>query len=284
MIKTYYLLTKPGIIYGNSINTAGGFLLAAKGVIDPLLFLAALIGTAFVIGSACVFNNYIDREIDEKMARTKKRALVTGDIPVKNALIFGTLLGILGFLILFSYTNLLTGVIGVIGVVMYVVVYGYFKRRTVHGTLIGSISGAIPPVAGYTAVTNLIDTGAILLFLILVFWQMPHFYAIAVYRLEDYKKAGIPVLSVVKGISTTKKQILFYTAGFILASLLLSFFGYTGYTYAIVIGILGLWWLKMAIDGFKTENDIQWARKVFKFSLIVTLVFSALISLEVVLP
>ena len=205
MIKTYYLLTKPGIIYGNSINTAGGFLLAAKGVIDPLLFLAALIGTAFVIGSACVFNNYIDREIDEKMARTKKRALVTGDIPVKNALIFGTLLGILGFLILFSYTNLLTGVIGVIGVVMYVVVYGYFKRRTVHGTLIGSISGAIPPVAGYTAVTNLIDTGAILLFLILVFWQMPHFYAIAVYRIEDYKKAGIPVLSVVKGIPTTKK-------------------------------------------------------------------------------
>ena len=284
MIKTYYLLTKPGIIYGNSINTAGGFLLAAKGVIDPLLFLAALIGTAFVIGSACVFNNYIDREIDEKMARTKKRALVTGDIPVKNALIFGTLLGILGFLILFSYTNLLTGVIGVIGVVMYVVVYGYFKRRTVHGTLIGSISGAIPPVAGYTAVTNSVDTGAILLFLILVFWQMPHFYAIAVYRLEDYKKAGIPVLSVVKGIPTTKKQILFYTAGFILASLLLSFFGYTGYTYAIVIGILGLWWLKMAIDGFKTENDIQWARKVFKFSLIVTLVFSALISLEVVLP
>ena len=284
MIKTYYLLTKPGIIYGNSINTAGGFLLAAKGVIDPLLFLAALIGTAFVIGSACVFNNYIDREIDEKMARTKKRALVTGDIPVKNALIFGTLLGILGFLILFSYTNLLTGVIGVIGVVMYVVVYGYFKRRTVHGTLIGSISGAIPPVAGYTAVTNSVDTGAILLFLILVFWQMPHFYAIAVYRLEDYKKAGIPVLSVVKGISTTKKQILFYTAGFILASLLLSFFGYTGYTYAIVIGILGLWWLIMVIDGFKTENDIQWARKVFKFSLIVTLVFSALISLEVVLP
>ena len=219
-----------------------------------------------------------------KWQEQKKRALVTGVIPVKNALIFGTLLGILGFLILFSYTNFLTGVIGVIGVVMYVVVYGYFKRRTVHGTLIGSISGAIPPVAGYTAVTNSVDTGAILLFLILVFWQMPHFYAIAVYRLEDYKKAGIPVLSVVKGISTTKKQILFYTAGFILASLLLSFFGYTGYTYAIVIGILGLWWLIMVIDGFKTENDIQWARKVFKFSLIVTLVFSALISLEVVLP
>jgi protoheme IX farnesyltransferase len=284
VLKSYYLLTKPGIIYGNAINTIGGFLFAAQGNINPFVFLGTIAGTSLIIASACVFNNYIDRGIDEQMARTRTRALVQGVISTRNALMYAGILGIVGFGVLSFYTNLLTVFVGLTGYVFYIIIYGVAKRRTVHGTLIGSISGAIPPVAGYTAVTNTLDSAALLLFLILVFWQMPHFYAIAIYRLEDYRKAGLPVLSVVKGIPAAKREMLFYALVLVCAVVFLTLFRYAGYTYLLVMGSLTLWWVKMMFDGFKAENDIQWARKVFKFSLVIILAFSLLISLDVVLP
>src|SRR3990167_11518603 len=114
MFKTYYTLTKPGIIYGNLITTAAGFFLASKGNINFGLLLATLAGVSLVIGSACVFNNYLDRDIDKKMARTKIRALAAGIIPIRNAIIFATFLGLAGFLLLTKYTNILTAFIGVL--------------------------------------------------------------------------------------------------------------------------------------------------------------------------
>lgn len=282
--KTYYQLTKPGIIYGNVLNATGGFLLAARGRIDFGLFLATLLGLALIIASACVFNNYIDRNIDKHMKRTKKRALVSGLVSPKIALIYGVVLGVTGTLIMAGLTNGLAALMALTGYFFYVVVYGIAKRRTVHGTVVGSISGAIPPVVGYTAVTGQFDKGALIVFLILVFWQMPHFYAIALYRLKDYGAAGIPVLPLKKGARTTKIQILVYIIGFMLAVSLLSIFGFTGYTYLFVMLTLSMMWLWRGFQGFKTTDDALWGRKMFSFSLIVILALAIMMSIGPLLP
>jgi protoheme IX farnesyltransferase len=277
-IKNYYYLTKPGIIYGNLIAVIAGFFLASKGYFNPLLFLATLLGIGLVIGSGCVFNNYIDREIDEKMDRTKKRALVTKKIPVKNALIFGTILGLLGFDLLYFLANPLTAFIAFVGFFFYVVMYSIWKRKSSFGTIVGSISGAVPPVVGYTAVTNNFDIAAFLLFLILVIWQMPHFYAIAIFRIKDYAEAKIPVLPITKGVKHTKIQMLFYIAALICIAPLLTVFGYTGYLYLVVMLLVTCIWLFKAVKGFKTTDNTLWARNLFKFSLIVLLTFCVVVS------
>ncbi len=267
--KSYCLLTKPGIILGNVITTAGGFALASKGDIDFLLFFATLIGLSFVIGSACAFNNYIDRETDVKMERTKDRALARGDISGRNALIFAVTLGALGTAILGMSTNLRTLSVALFGFLVYVVLYSFSKYRSVHGTLIGSIAGAVPPVVGYCAVSNKLDAPAWILFAIIVMWQMPHFFAIAIYRMDDYIKAGIPILPVQKGMVQTKVQMVLYIIGFIATSSLLPLFDYTGIAYFFIVLSLGAIWLVLGLQGFKSSNDTRWARKMFVFSLLI---------------
>lgn len=280
MIKTYYYLTKPGIIYGNLLTTTGSFLFAADGLFYPALMLATLSGTGLIIASACVCNNYLDRGIDAKMARTKQRALVTGIIPVRLALTYAAGLGLAGFAMLLLQTNRLTAALGLIAFWVYVVAYGLAKRHSVHGTLVGSIAGALPPVAGYTAVTAQLDSTAWLLFAIMVAWQMPHFYAIAIYRLKDYRAAGLPVLPAIRGIAATKRQMTGYIIAFIIACALLTIVGPAGYSFLIIMTGLGLVWLNHALQGFKTKDDGRWARHLFRFSLIVILVFSAMLALD----
>ena len=280
MIKTYYNLTKPGIIYGNAINTAAGFFLASQGRYDFKLLMLTLVGISLVVASACVFNNLLDKDIDAKMERTKNRAMVTGSIPKLNAIIFGSLLLISGILVLALRTNSLALYAVLIGLFTYVLIYTFGKRYTIWGTEIGSISGAVVPLAGYLAVTNKFDAGAAILFLIFVLWQMPHFYAIAIYRLNDYKQAGLPVLPAVKGILRTKINILVYIIGFVIALSLLTVFGYAGYLYLTVMELLGIWWLVMAIKGFKLADDVLWAKKMFKLSLIIVLAFCVIIPID----
>ncbi|HSW37098.1 MAG TPA: heme o synthase [Candidatus Saccharimonadales bacterium] len=282
--KQFYYLTKPGIIYGNAINATAGFLLASKWHIKPVLFLATLGGISLVIASACVFNNYIDRSIDAKMARTKKRALVSGAISSRSALAYGALLWLAGFAALALYTNGLTVALGLIAFFDYVVLYGLAKRRSTLGTVVGSVAGAMPLVAGYTAVTNRFDSGAFVLFLILVFWQMPHFYAIAIRRFDDYKNAGLPVLPIIKGKRQAKWQIIFYIVAFIAANISLSLLGYTGYTYLVVMLAVGLIWLWRGLQGFKAADDTVWARRMFLFSLVVILCLDVSLSIGSVLP
>jgi len=282
--RRYYYLTKPGIIYGNCMSAAAGFLLAAQGNIEWLLFAALLVGMALVIASGCVVNNYIDRGIDSKMDRTHKRALVTGRISGREALLYAGILCVTGFTILIAYTNWLTAVAGLIGLVFYVVVYGIAKRLTVWGTVIGSISGAVPITAGYLAVSDELDTGALLLFLIMACWQMPHFYAIAMYRLDDYKAAGIPVLPAVRGIRHAKLKIMAYVVGFAAACTALTLTGYTGVIFlTVMLSISAVWFWKGYI-GYKTNTDFAWAKRMFHFSLIVLLVFSFLLSFDWLLP
>lgn len=285
MLKAYYQLTKPRVTYGNAITAVAGFLLASQGHIDWVAFVALTVGMTLVIASACVLNNYLDQDIDAKMERTKNREMVRGVIPGRNAVIFSIVLLVIGTALLYSFTNLLTAVVGIFGFVVYVWLYGaWTKRQSIHGTLIGSISGAAPILGGYTAVMNTIDLGAILVFLILFLWQMPEFYSIAVYRRDEYKAAGVPVMTVVKGIKNTKIQIFVYTVAFVIATLLLSVFGFTGYTYLTVMLILGLYWLWLASEGLHTSNDDSWARRMFKFSLVVLVVFSVMISIDAWLP
>lgn len=262
------MLTKPGIILGNIITTASGFALASRGHIDFSLFLITLIGLGFVIASAGVFNNYIDRKMDAKMERTKNRALPKGLITPQKALIFASLLGVIGLVVL-SYTNLLTVFVALTGFFVYLVLYAFMKYRSFYGTLIGSIAGAVPPVVGYCAVSDHFDTAALLLFVIVVLWQMPHFFSIAIYRIDDYAAASIPVLPIEKGMYTTKVHMLLYIIVFMMTTLLLTLSGYTGYLYALVAILLSLSWMALCLRGFTVNNDKRWARKMFVCSLVV---------------
>ena len=282
MIKTYYLLTKPGIIMGNLITTVSGFALASRGTIDGWLFLATLIGLGCVIASACVFNNYIDRNLDGKMARTKDRALVQGLISGRQAIYFAILLGTVGFATLIYYTNFLAVAVSAIGFIVYVGLYSFWKTRTSYATLVGSVSGAVPPVIGYCAVSAQFDMGAALLFMILVLWQMPHFYSIAMYRLSDYSGASIPVLPVEKGNHVTKIHMLLYIIAFIAATLMLIGYGYTGYAYLATAAVLGAAWLILCIKGFKSTDDKLWARSVFRLSLVIIMLLSIMISVDTI--
>lgn len=289
MLKKYYSLTKPGVLYGNVITGAAGFLLAAGyfRTFDVGLFAATIVGMTLVIASACVLNNFLDQDIDRIMERTKKRAIASGEIPGRNAVALSVVLGVLGIAILALWVNWLVVTIGVAGFIVYVWLYGALsKRLSIHGTLVGSISGAAPILAGYCAVSGRIDTAAVLVFLMLFFWQFPEFYSIAIYRRAEYKAAGIPVMSVVKGVKSTKIQIYIYTVLFVISTLLLTPLGYTGWVYLLVMAALGLYWIKLGSEAFrvKGKDDDAWARSMFHFSLIVLLALSAMLPLGTVLP
>lgn len=282
MVTKYIKLTKPGIIMGNAITAAAGFMLASRGHFNPWLFLAAILGLSLIVAAGCVFNNYMDRDTDKKMSRTQTRALATGSISVQNALIFAIILGVLGVSVLALFTNLLTLFIALTGFVIYVFFYGLLKYRTMYGTEIGSIAGAVPPVVGYCAVSHQLDGGALLLFLIIALWQMPHFFAIALFRSKEYAAASIPVLPLVKGIQMTKIRMVFYTLAFIASTLLLTFYGYTGYLYLTITILLGLTWLLLCLKGFKAPSNERWAHKMFRFSLIVVTILCIMISIDVI--
>ncbi|BAP41346.1 heme o synthase [Pseudomonas sp. 21LCFQ02] len=280
-LKHFIQITKPGIIFGNVLSVAGGFFLASKGDIDFVVFLAAVLGTSLVVASGCVFNNCIDRDIDQRMERTRERALVQGLVSLKLALAYGAVLGALGVWLLYTYANPLSALLVVIGFVIYVGLYSlYFKRKSVHGTLIGSLSGAMPPVVGYCAVSNNFDFAALTLLVMFSLWQMPHSYAIAIFRFNDYRAAKIPVLPVKRGILVTKRHILLYILAFLVATLMLTVGGYAGLNYLAVAAGLGMYWLYMAWKGYKAADDTVWARKLFVFSIVTITALSVMMSVD----
>ncbi len=279
--KAYFLLTKPGIIFGNVITASGGFFLASKGQIDFELFFATLLGLSLIMASACVFNNYIDRKMDRKMRRTQHRVLVKGLLPIRNVILFAILLFFLGTFLLAFLTHLLALITALLGFFIYVVIYSFSKYRSVHATLIGSIAGAVPVVVGYLAASFSFDIGAFILFVMMATWQMPHFFSIAMYRIEDYAAASIPVLPLKKGTYATKVQMLFYILAFMSASLMLTVFGYAKYPYLIIMALLSFIWLWLCLKGFSCDNESVWARQMFRFSLIVVTMFSFMISLKI---
>ena len=194
---SYYRLVKPGVMYGNVLTGVAGYLFAAGhfGRFDWWEFIVTIVGMTFVVSAACVINNFFDRDIDRVMQRTKKRPSVTGEVSARGMVIFGVSLLVLGILMLTLWTNWLVVTIGLIGFITYVWLYGaWTKRTTLHGTAVGSVSGAMPIAGGYAAVSGSIDIGLIVVFLILFFWQFPEFYSISIYRLKEYKAAKIPLI------------------------------------------------------------------------------------------
>lgn len=281
LLKQYLNLAKPGIVFGNLISVTGGFFLASRGDANLALYLATALGVSLVIASGCVFNNYIDRDIDQKMERTRNRVLAQGLVSPAHAIVYACVLGVAGVALLYAATNTLAVMLVLMGFVVYVGLYSlWLKRGSVYGTLVGSLSGAAPPVVGYCAVSNEFDAGAAILLLIFSLWQMPHSYAIAIFRFNDYQAANIPVLPVIKGISAAKRQIVLYIAAFVVATLMLTLSGYAGYSYFVVAVLSGAYWLWMGVSGYKAVDDRVWARKLFTFSIISITMLSVMMSVD----
>lgn len=284
MLKGYLSITKPGIIIGNMISVAAGFFLAAKSEsASASLLLSTLVGVALVIASGCVINNIFDRDIDVKMARTERRLLAQGELNVDHAFVFALILLLVGTGMLYALANPLATVVVLLGYVFYVFFYTmWYKRTSVYGTLVGSVSGAVPPLVGYLAVTNYISLEAVLLFALFSLWQMPHSYAIAMFRMHDYKAAGIPVLPAVAGIQTARKHMLAYVLAFNLVALGLYLLGEAGWEYLLVASAVCLWWTKVTFRPVTEENYMVWSKAVFKVSLLVVMGVSSVLGLELI--
>jgi protoheme IX farnesyltransferase len=284
-LAAYYRLTKPGIIRGNLLATSAGYLFASGSSVSWTTFVYLLVGTTLIIASGCVANNIIDSDIDGHMDRTKKRSLVTGELPRSHALYFSLLTLLVGSAILLLLVNWLTLLVGLFGWLLYVVAYTmYAKRRSPWGTFVGALPGAAPPVAGYVAVTGALDVTSLLLFLSMVCWQMPHFYAIAIYRKRDYEKASIPVLSVTSGLSVTRRQIVGFIALYASVNIALFAVGATSAVFLVVMSAVSLWWLHAGLHPLSAKTAHKWGHKVFGISLLVLLTWSLLLSIEVFLP
>jgi heme o synthase len=280
VIRSWLQLTKPGIVLGNLISASGGFLLAARGHIDAARFAAVFLGIALVVAAGGVCNNVVDRDIDAMMARTRHRAMALGLIAPAPALRYAALLGLAG-LALLAAINILTALLALFGLLVYVGLYSLLlKRRSMHGTLVGSLSGAVPPLVGYCAVAGRVDAGALLLLLMFALWQMPHSYAIAIFRAEDYAAAGIPVPPLTLGTAAAKRHIAYYIVAFTLTAMLLTAAGYTGDAYLAVALLAGLYWFALALSGGHTLDDRGWARRVFACSLYTIVVLSVMMSVD----
>lgn len=279
-LKTYYYLSKPGIIYGNALMAIAGYFFGAQGSPSSATFFAMVLGICAVMASACAYNNVIDRDIDLKMERTKKRAVPAGAVSPFHALIYANSMLIIGVLLLVFGVNLLAAVVAIAGHIAYVVLYGVAKRKTVHGTLIGTLSGSTPPVIGYAAATGRLDLTALLLFLVLAAWQMAHFYAIAIFRRDDYANAGIPVLPVVKGLETTRLQIITYVCMFLLVTILLGIYGGVSVLSTLAVILAGIYWLYLCLSPSNDIAMISWSKKQFRWSLILLLIMALAWSLD----
>ena len=269
MIKHYYSLAKPGIIYGNILTVSAGYFLN-KGPHGFGLYCLTLVGISLVMACGCVVNNYYDRDIDERMERTKNRVLVQGLISKRSVFVYAFLLGATGLLILSLGANILTGAIAAIGLFFYLVIYTFWlKRRSILGTFVGGVAGAIPPVVGYCAASNQLDFTALALFMILFIWQLPHAYAIAIYRMKDYQAANIPVLPVIKGLSYTKIMMVCLIPIFMITTWMPFLLGNKGIEYLVAASIVGVLWLVLGILGLWTQDIHKWARRMFLFSIVV---------------
>lgn len=277
-VYDFIKLAKPGIIVSNSIAAFGGFWIAFVSSEIPLTGLAffmtmitAMLGTAFVMVSGTVYNNYFDRHMDAKMERTRSRASVTGKMPPALILTYGSVLGIAGLAMLYSL-NPLTAILGLAAFIFYAIIYTvWVKRASVWSTFVGSFPGAAPPLMGYCAITGDISVTAVMLYAIMFLWQPPHFWAIGIRRKEEYQAAGVPLLPVVKGNHVTKVKMIQYIAVLVPITLLFPFSLGTGHIspfYFFTALVLGGIWIKKSMQGFKTDDDVKWAKDMFVYSLI----------------
>ncbi len=271
VVKDFLALIKIGIINSNMITAFAGMWLALfyNGMLshffaymDKILF--GLAGTFFVIAGSATLNNYLDRDIDYLMGRTKHRPTVTGRFSTSFILTLGIAFLIIGTLFLFQ-ASLTAGFIGLFGAFNYVVLYTIWsKRRFTLNTVIGSFSGAVPPLIGWAVIDSELHIVAWVLFLIMFIWQPPHFLALAMRKADDYRKAGVPMLPAVYGNAVTKRQIMIW----VLCLLPLPFYLFElGLGFIVLATVLTLGWLFTGLYNYRKVDDQKWAAKMFVYSL-----------------
>jgi protoheme IX farnesyltransferase len=276
-LSHYIALSKPRILVMVVLMTAAGFFLGAK-ALEPLdTFFWTLLGTAFSSAGAAALNNYLERDVDEKMSRTRTRALPAGLISPTEALFFGLLTVVLGVAILVWQVNMLTGLLSLLTAFLYVLVYTPLKRITWWNTVVGAIPGALPPMGGWAAATNDLTVGAWIVFLILFVWQHPHFYAIAWMYREDYEQGGFKMLPVVyPDGKQTFRQIIGFSIALIPVSLLPYHYGIAGEVYAVGMTLLGIAMLAFGVKAWRSHSN-QDARALLQASVVYLPLFFALI-------
>lgn len=277
-------LTKPRITVMVVATMLGGMwvasrFLGAQGGEGPRpgILALALIGTVLVVSGANTLNMYIERETDGLMARTRRRPLPARRLSPEVALAFGIALSLIAVPMLAIGVNAVTGALAAVALLSYVLVYTPLKRRTWLALLIGAVPGAIPPLLGWTAMTGRVDLQGFMLFAVMFIWQIPHFLAIAIFRREDYRRAGMMVLSVEKGERATRIQIVAWSAALLLATALLTPLGVAGPVYLGAALVLGGAFFALGAAGLRQGAGDGWARRVFFSSMVyLVLLFGAL--------
>ena len=278
LLKSYYELCKPNVVYMMLICAFVGMLLAEESVESFGYLIVALTGIAFCAASAAAINQVIDRKSDASMTRTDQRPLPQGELSATHASIFALMIGVFGATILFLYVNTLTMALTLASLIGYAFIYTvYLKRATPQNIVIGGLAGAAPPLLGWASVTNSIDPYALLLVLIIFVWTPPHFWALAIYRRDEYAKESIPMLPVTHGVVFTKLQIVLYTIVLYIVSLLPYVVLMSGEIYLFSALILSSIFLYYSINLYYS-SDIEDAMKTFQFSIYyIFLIFLALL-------
>ena len=266
-------LCKPKIVLLLTLTALVGMLLTIEFYSNIFSGLGSLLGFAFLAASSAALNQIFDRETDKNMERTKKRPLAKGDITLSQALTFTAVLLFFGSSMLLYFSNLLTLLITTFGFIFYSLVYTiYLKWTTPQNIVLGGLSGALPPLIGWTAVTNEISLLPLILVLIIFLWTPPHFWPLAIDRMEEYKKEGVPMMPIAKGVSRTKKEMVIYAVLLLGASLSPFFYGLTGYFYLISTTALNLYFIYLCISYLNDDNN-QLSMKIFNFSVRYMLLF-----------
>ena len=272
-MANFLALTKPKIVLLLTLTALVGMMLTIEFYTNILSSLASLLGFAFLAASSAALNQIFDRESDKIMERTKKRPLASGDISLTQALTFTAILLFIGSSLLLYFSNLLTLFITTFGFIFYSLVYTiYLKWATPQNIVIGGLSGALPPLIGWTAVTNEISLLPLILVLIIFLWTPPHFWPLAIDRLDEYKKEGVPMMPIAKGVSRTKKEMIVYSVLLLGASLAPFFYGLTGYFYLISTTALNLYFIYLCI-AYLNDKENELSMKIFNFSVQYMLLF-----------
>jgi heme o synthase len=282
LAAAYYQLTKPRIVLLLLITTVPSMVLADRGVPSLWLILATLVGGTMCAGGANAINQYLDRDIDQVMARTRRRPLPSHAIPPRNALVFGIGLGAVGFGWLVVFVNLLAALLSVGALAFYVFVYTmWLKRSSPQNIVIGGAAGAAPALVGWAAVTGKVEWPAVVLFAIVFLWTPPHFWALSLRYERDYRAAGVPMLPVVAGAPATTRSILRYSAVLVACSLLLSPVAHTGPLYTAAATVLGIVFLARAAH-LRARKTVQAAMSLFRFSILYLGLLFAAVALDTI--
>lgn len=284
--QDFVTLGKPGITVMCVLMAAGGMGLALRESALQLPWWqlpVALIATTLSVMGANALNMVIERDGDRDMVRTRNRPLPSGRMHPAVAIGFGIVTGGLAFGLFYDLVNPMSAWLSAFAYLSYVLVYTPLKRRTTQALIIGAVPGAIPPLLGWTSVTGTIDAPGVVLFLILLLWQLPHFLAIALYRLRDYAQAGIRTVPAVRGEEAARVQSMIYTVLLVPVSLLLVPLGVAGFLYFAVASALGAWFFVYSVRGFEPGAGPVWARRFFFASLVYLPVLTGALILDVYL-